>query len=178
MFKPGPGSGVWAVWGNGTLTASYRGVADDTALGVEAGLSSSTVVGGTRMAACMASETVSRGGMGSLGLGRPSSCSNGICLDYGLTWERPLERPPAINALPLCSGCNGTPIEADGVGLLGRLAPALGSLAGDTIPRSRLDYSMAMRSYSLSLSSVAFTVVVGGLMKDWMNYYSTASSLP
>ena len=119
---------------------------------------------------------ISRGGVGSLGLGIPSSCSNGNGLIYALGWERLPERPLLIRALPLCSGCNGTPTETDGVGLLGLLAPASGSLTGDTIPRSLLDYSRAICSYSSSVS--LGTLIAGGLMKDWMNCCSTASSWP
>ena len=67
-------------------------------------------------------------------------------------------------------------MELDGVGLLGLLAPASGSLTGDTIPKSRLDYSIAIRSYSSSVSSMTLAAVFGGLIKDWTNCCSTAPS--
>ena len=168
----GSGSSAWVAGGNGTLAASCIRVVGDTTSDSGIGLGPSSVTRGPWIATYMAMVSVSRGGVGRRGLGMPSNCSSDTSLT--LAWERPLDL--ATGVLPLCSGYSGAPVEIEGVGLLCRLAPASGSLTGDTIPRSFLDCSMAIRSCSYSVSSVTFAASLGGLMRDWINSYYTASS--
>ena len=168
----GVGSGARVVGGNGTLAASLMSVAGDAVWGLGEGLDSSVAAGDTWMAAYTAVALISLGGEGSRGLGMPSSCSSGTDLPFG---QVPLDF--FTSALPFYSGYRGAPIETEGVGLLGPLAPASGSLTGDTIPASFFDCSMAIRSCSYSVNSITFFAAdLGGFMRDFTNSYCSAFS--